>query len=49
MTTPPPPPEDAIPLSRLAMWLALLVVLLFGLMQYFRYARSIIPLLGLPS
>ena len=47
MTTPPnPPPDDEVPLSRLALWAALAVVLLLGLWLYVRFGRDVTPIIG---
>ena len=41
-----PPPDEAIPLARLAMWAVLAAVLAFGVYLYFRYEAEMIPLHG---
>ena len=39
------PPSDAIPLGRALLWLAFGVVLIVGLVLYFKYERLVVPLL----
>ena len=39
------PQSDVIPLSRALLWLAFWVVLLVGLVLYFKYERLVVPLL----
>jgi hypothetical protein len=46
MTSPSPSEPPRVPLMRIVGWSAVAVVLLLGLILYFRYAGSVRPLLG---
>ena len=43
--SPPPPPPDRVPFGRLIPWVILAVLLICGLVLYFRYGTRVTPLL----
>lgn len=46
LTSPPPPPDDRTPTGRLIMWTVIALVLVFGVILYFRFDHRITPLVG---
>ena len=40
------PPQDRVPIGRVSPWVVLIVLLLAGLVLYFRYGTEVTPVLN---